>query len=354
MRNINYKKLFIALFVALIISIGLALIFFADSLDGYRSAKLSDVINDAVREEMDRQIQQTSSLSIALAGNESIAAALKNRDRKAALEAVDKIMSSFDTYDDNSKFWIQLHTPDLKVFMRSWNKEEFGAPLESFRKGLVYVKNSQKPFASIELGKKLNFKAIAPVSLGGEYVGSLEVIKNFDEAVKNFADKKISLLVLMDNKFMDIAEWMADYPILGDFIVCHREYDGKLFEELKNDDLYLFIGRKKTFSKSYFISTEPMRDLSGERLGFFVTAIPIELAKKMMKSGDDISFLFPVSKSELVDAYKNRDLVKSSLDIKRLNDIESKREILKNLSRDELEHMIIYGEKSEIKRGEIR
>ncbi len=355
-NKFGYKKIFFIFFIFLIISMGGMLLFFVDDIENHRSAKLSDTINDAVREEMDRQNKQTAALAIAIAGNETLASALKERDRAKATRVLDTITASFDGYKDGGKFWLQLHTPDLKVFMRSWDKSEYGAPLESFRKGLVYVRNTQMPFSSIELGKKLNIKSIAPIKLKGEYVGSLEVIKNFDEAVKNFSEKKISLLVLMDNKFLDVAEWMVDYPILGDFIVCHREYDEKLFAELKEDDLYLFIGRKKSFSKNYFLSIEPLRDLSGERLGFFVAAIPKDTATAMTKSDNDISLLLRASKEELSSAYKNRAMTASgeSKEMKRLIDSEAKKEKLKNLTREELENILLYGEGNEIKRGEIR
>lgn len=355
-NKINYKKLLFSFFSILIIGIAATLLFFVEDMESYKSAKLSDAINDAVREEMDRQNTQAKALAIAIGGNELLASSLKERDRKKALQVLDTVMASFDGYGESNKFWMQLHTPELKVFMRSWDKSEYGTPLEGFRKGLVYVRQTKMPFSSIELGKKLNFKAIAPVKLKGEYVGSLEIIKNFDEAVQNFADKKISLLVLMDGKFLDVAEWMTDYPILGDFILCHKEYDKKLFAELKEEDLYMFIGRKKSFSKNYFISVEPMRDLSGERLGFFIAAIPKEAAKSMMKSESDISFLFQASKEDLAIAYKNRAMALhgGAADMKKLADTEIKKEKLKNMSRDELENMLLYGGNSEIKKGEIR
>ena len=350
------RKLFFAIFAFFIIAIGAALLFFVDDIENHRGAKLSDGINDAVREEMDRQNKQAASLALALAGNETLATAIRDKDRMRASQALDAITASFDKYGESGKFWLQLHTPQLQVFMRSWDKSEYGAPLEGFRKGLVYVRRTQMPFSSIELGKKLNFKAIAPIKLEGEYVGSLEIIKNFDEAIKNFKDKKISLLVLMDNKFLDVAEWMVDYPLLGDFVLCHREYDKTLYEELKEDDIYLFIGRKKSFTKNYFLSIEPLRDLSGERLGFFVAAIPKDKATAFMREDGDISFLLQASKDELALAYKNRALSANSTneEMKKLAKDELKREKIKSMSKEELENLILYGENKEVKRGEIR
>ncbi|MFV7791645.1 chemotaxis protein, partial [Aliarcobacter lanthieri] len=55
---------------------------------------------------------------------------------------------------------IQIHTKDLEVFTRSWEDKDFGLKLESFREGLVKVKNTKEPYVSSELGKRFNIKAI--------------------------------------------------------------------------------------------------------------------------------------------------------------------------------------------------
>lgn len=350
------QKYLFAVFIAVLLCIGGALMFFVEDIETHRSAKLSDAMNDAVREEMDRQNNQAKSLAVAIASNEILAKALKERDRIKASEAIDGVLASFEGYGERGKFWLQLHTPNLEAFMRSWDRSDYGASLESFRKGLVYVRKTQAPFSSIELGKKLNFKAIAPMRLNGEYVGSLEVIKNFDEAVGSFKEKKISLLVLMDNKFLETAEWMSDYPILGDFILCHREFDKRLYEELKEEDIYFFIGRKKSFTKNYFVSTEPLRDLSGERLGFFVAAMPKDMARGYMREEGDISFLISVSKDELSVAYKNRALKQSASngEFEELSQKEDREERVRGMSREELENMALYGDKKSLKIGEIR
>ncbi len=354
--SINYKKLFFALFATLIGGIGAMLLFYVDDIEAHRVAKLSDTLNEAVREEMNRQNEEAKALALAISGNELLAKSLEQRDRKKASYVMDTIMASFEGYNEGGKFWMQLHTPDLRVFLRSWDKSEYGTSLEGFRKGLVYVRKTQRPFSSIELGKKLNIKSIVPIKVGDKYVGSLEIIKNFDEAIKNFKDKKISLLVLMDNKFLDVAEWMIDYPFLGDFVLCHREYDEALYEELKGEDLYSFIGKRKSFTKNYFLSFEPLRDLSGERLGFFVTAIPKERALSLIKNRDDISILFQASKEELSLAYKVRSLslYSGGEEMRKVQEAESKRARYKKLSREELENVLVYGEENVTKIGEIR
>ena len=51
---------------------------------------------------------------------------------------------------------VQIHTKDLKVFVRSWEDKDIGLNLENFRKGLVKAKKDKRAFCfKNELGKKI-------------------------------------------------------------------------------------------------------------------------------------------------------------------------------------------------------
>lgn len=292
MKNFPLKKYLLIGFITLSIGIIGLLFFYSEDANGYRSAKLSDALNDTVREEIGRQNRESTALAIALSDNDNLKKLLMNQEREKALEVVNAIVSSFNGCGHNEgRFEIQLHTPDLKVFIRSWDTQIQGVALEGFRKGLLYVRKTQKPFASIELGKKLNFKAIVPIKYKGRYVGSLEVIKNFDGVIETFAAKDIAFLVLMDRKFLTIANQMSDYPPLDHFVVAHQKFDHKLFNELDNEGLSPFLVHQKSFSSHYFVAVQVMRDINGELLGYFVAAIPKETAKNMMKNSTGFPFL---------------------------------------------------------------
>jgi Double sensory domain of two-component sensor kinase len=209
----------------------------------------------------------------------------------------------------------------LRVFIQSWDKSAYDTPLESFRKGLVLVKNTEKPFVSIELGKKLNIKAIVPITHGNEYVGSLEVIKNFDEIVEYFKSKDVSLFVLMDKKHLAVAEWMVDYPMLKEFVVCHRSFDNAVMEELKTQNIYAKAGYRTVQGENYFLAFEPLRDMDGQKLGFFVLAMPKADALKLSKTPDKLSFFTNYSKDE-IESYYKQDV--SSKESKSANKLERK------------------------------
>lgn len=354
--KLGVKKIFIAVFGFAILLTAFLLVFFGEKMENNMLARLSDALSETARTEMATQMGQTTSLALAVASNELLAKSLDSGDRVKASYIIDTVLSQFENYGETNKFWVQLHTADLKVFLRSWDKSDYGSSLGSFRKGLVYVRDNKRPFASIELGKKLNIKSIAPVKLGDRYVGSLEIIKNFDDALQNLKKRQISLFVLMDKTHLDVAEWMRDYPTLGDFVICHREYDEELYEELKKENIYSMIGGKKSFTDSYFLSFEPLRDINGERLGFFVVAIPKSVAITFLKSNGGSSFFASGVGDGLSADYKTKAKIASNAnqELKKIDEFEEKKMKIKNMSKSELENMVLYGDKIEIKKGEVR
>ncbi|NLC28115.1 MAG: chemotaxis protein, partial [Campylobacteraceae bacterium] len=120
------------------------------------------------------------SISLILSNSPSILKAYEDSNREAVFEEVHKYLESMKTFGDFGQVDIQFHTKDLEAWVRSWDKRSFGMPLSGFRKGLVHVKKSQTPYVSIELGKRLNIKAISPILLKDDFIGSVEVIVGFE------------------------------------------------------------------------------------------------------------------------------------------------------------------------------
>lgn len=271
--DISIKKAVFAAVVVLLAAIAVAILFFRERVEEGRLERLSDILSTLLRSELSQQKADAMSLCLAIAQNSQLADMVEHNDRDGAYRTLDALMSSLEKAGQKKQLWIQIHDPSLRVFLRSWDKTDYGTQLESFRKGLVQVRDSQKPFVSIELGKKLNIKAIAPIFKNGQYVGSIEVIKNFDEMVERFRQNGISLLVLMDERHLKIAEWMEDYARVDDFVVAHRSFDQRLSQQLEDMGLYRFIGFRRTMTDEFLVAVEPIRDLLGERLGFYVLGI---------------------------------------------------------------------------------
>lgn len=301
----KYKNALFVLFAALIAVLCMLVFFYSQKIDDYRASKLTDSLNDILRAEMKRQLDQATSLALVIASNEELERALATRDRKAANHVVDMLFQTFEQYK-RGNFELQIHTQTQRVFLRSWDRRVYDIPLDSFRRGIAIVKETKKPFSSIELGRQLNIKAIVPVMFDGSYVGSLEIIKSFDDAVENEQKNHISLFVLMDQKYLGRAEWMTHFPRLGQFVMCQHIYDKHLFDELNGKNIDSLAANQNGFVGNYFLAFEPLRDIDGTQLGFFVSAITKKHALAAMRQNSDISILFNTTKEELDYVYKIR------------------------------------------------
>ncbi len=145
----------------------------------YEDEKINSYISqniEILNENLDFEKRYALFISTFISKNPTIKKALLENNQKIALNELDKILKEIKNSTKIDNIDIQVHTKELRAFVRNWDKSDyFGTPLNSFRKGLTRVKKSKKAFASIELGRGLNIKAISPIlSFDKEFIGSLE------------------------------------------------------------------------------------------------------------------------------------------------------------------------------------
>ena len=298
------KVLLMILFGAIPLAIIISLIaLFAETHEEAYN-QLSDTLTQRVRSEVDHQKSQTLSLALALAQSQSLMDALHHNDRQKALDFLQTVSQSLTQHNPQGGYRFQVATHDLKVFVRDWDPQTYGIPLEKFRKGLVEVRQNLRPLVSIEIGKRLTIKAIVPLIDHGQFLGTLEVIKDFEELIRSFESNGISLMVLMDVKYLTTAEWMKNNPKINGFILGHKAYDTKLFDDLKTINFYLLLHTRLMLSGHYLIASEPMRDLKGERIGFFIAAIDKKRAKEIARGADNLSFYLNITPQDLANIAK--------------------------------------------------
>jgi hypothetical protein len=228
------------------------------------------------------------SISLILSSSPAIIEAYKKVDREKVFDEVQNYLESMSTFEDLGQIDVQFHTRDLKSWVRSWDKDSFGLPLGSFRKGLVHVKQTQAPHVSIELGKRLNIKAISPIFIDGTYGGSVEAIVGFEGISKSLIKKGIEFVVLLQKDFLDIAEWertknrIEDYILISETCPCKKSLEifakeHKFGEGFLEDDVraYGFL---------------PLFNVDATPLGFFGVAFRKDIKR------EDFAFLQASSK----------------------------------------------------------
>ncbi|MGM0624048.1 MAG: cache domain-containing protein, partial [Campylobacterota bacterium] len=219
---------------------------------------------------LNQQMQYALSMSMLLADDGNLKEAYIQKDREKTYRILtQKLLKQNISYD------VQIHDKQLKTFLRSWDKDAVGEALSSFRVGLVEVKKTQEPQVSLELGKRLNIKAISPIFDKGAYIGSVEVIVGFASLQQMLQDQGTNLYILLHQKYLDIARDTRNNPQVGNYIVANFDAKQTHLNALENSnlndlDIYGYI-IKENIAFSYFA----IYDSSGTELGYIITTIEV-------------------------------------------------------------------------------
>ncbi|RXJ85314.1 cache domain-containing protein [Arcobacter cloacae] len=268
--NKTYKK-FILLFVVVII----ILLYFLFKYNKIIHQNQIDILVsnkvEIVQNELTNQKNQALSLAILFSKNQNIINNLEQNNPKELKKELLVLLNNIKTYTNQTNIQVQIHTKDLRVFVRSWEDKDIGLNLENFRKGLVKVKNTQEPFVSNELGKRFNIKAISPVfNKNEEYIGTIEVIMDYSDLKNRLKYLGIEIIPLLEKKYLKIAQNYKDNPLLGDYIVIQEEYDKKFYDFLLENKEYLTTNKFYYENKNRIITQIPLGSLDEESIAIMM------------------------------------------------------------------------------------
>lgn len=270
MRFLDFKTNRYLLLILAITSIFIALILYILTSLNSNNEQLNRLENslNITRNFLEEQKRYALSLSILLSEDKEIIDSFLSNKREESFSIINRKIQTLKNLQ-NSNFEVQIHNKDLTTYLRSWDFTKKDIPLDSFRKGLVNVKENKKPLVSIELGKRLNIKAISPILRNQQFLGSLETIIDFEYLSKELKQKGYTLFVLLDQKHLDIANELKNNPKIGDFVLVNESNAQKLQNlNLSHLQDYGYISNNEC-SFSYF----SYYDLQGNHLGYIFAGI---------------------------------------------------------------------------------
>ncbi len=265
----TYKN-FIILFILVVIT----LLYFLNKYNNIIHQNQIDILVsnkiEIVQNELTNQKNQALSLAILFAKNQNIIDNLEQNKPIELKEELLKLLNNIKTYTNQNNIQVQIHTKDLKVFVRSWEDKDIGLNLESFRKGLVKVKETKEPFVSNELGKRFNIKAISPIFNNEEYIGTIEVIMDYSDLKNRLKYLGIEIIPLLEKKYLQIAEYYRDNILLDDYVVIQKEYDKKLYDFLSENKEYLSNEKFYYENKNKIITQIPLGNMDNNSVGLMI------------------------------------------------------------------------------------
>jgi len=256
-----------------------------EKIDFYISKNI-DILNDNINFEK----QYALSLSLFISQNQTIKKALHVNNQNLALQEIDKFLKEIKHSTGIDNIDIQVHTKNLEAFARNWDKSDYrGLKLSGFRKGLVEVKKSKKSLVSIELGKRINIKAISAIlDENEEFMGSIEIIMNFKNIGKRLQKFDLEMLPLLDEKFIDIAVYLKDNQKIDRYYITENEYSKKLYKKLKTHE-YVFNQNQFYYEiDDKIIVFVPMLSVGIQDVGFIALCMDAKHNKINIYSSVDV------------------------------------------------------------------
>lgn len=237
--NKTYKK-FILSFIIIFITLLYFLYKYNNKVEQNQVDILVSNRVEIVQNELINQKNHALSLAILFSRNQNIISFLEKNKPKELKKELLSSLENIKNYTNINNIQIQVHTKDLKVFVRSWEDKDTGLSLESFRKGLIKVKETKEPFVSNELGKRFNIKAISPIfNQKNEYIGTLEIIFDYSDLRNRLKYMGIEIIPLLKKEYLPIATSHQDNSFLHDFVIIQNDYDKKFYDLLLQNKSYL-------------------------------------------------------------------------------------------------------------------
>lgn len=362
----------IALYVTFVVLIILfsSVFFFVKHSKEDRLISLGDLIVSKFRAELDYEMVDLLSLSLALSEDGELKNALRMEDETKGYLILSKITERFKKYTHIKTLRIQVLTPNFFIFARSWDEGYEGMPLWWFREDLDSLKKNIRPKVGMETGRLLTLKATIPMRSGDKVLGYLEVIKFIDEFTLKLRKKGIELFALMDEKYLEQAELMRDFPLFNGYVVSNQNYNQQYMDKIEVLNWESLLLKNYWYEDDVLYLYEPMMNGEGKQIGLYLLCIPEDVLKKHEKEKHNVSFFTQFSDEDIenvVDAWKNpHESFRNEYDkniiglLPKLNkedkselEVEAKR-VLQEYDKDELIDIIIENKHNEKKSGIIQ
>ncbi|BCD67066.1 hypothetical protein NitYY0826_C2021 [Nitratiruptor sp. YY08-26] len=370
-RNIfKFRNWLIVFIIILLIASSIFLYIFSLHIEKNLHKKVADTITNYLNMSLNKQKSQALTMTILLSQNEALQEALLDLDEDRGYEILSQSLNILKQYTNIQGIKAQVIAKDLTIFARNWDRDFVGMPLEGFRKDLSSFKIN-KPKVSIETGRLLSIKATAPIKKGYKTIGYMEIISLFEPLTLQLRKIGVELLVLMHEKYLNVATLMRDNPMIGKYVISNRNYNRFVVAKITPSILQQIEQKGYFYNGKNLYFYQPMFNSRGERLGIFLMVINNEGIERFQHYKDTLSFFLSLDNSEFRDVINEWErpeggfrsvydrsvaqFLSKNVDSELKKDFEFElREILQNYTKEELIDIIVEKNRMTKKRGVIK
>ncbi|UPT77964.1 hypothetical protein MN086_02180 [Sulfurovum sp. XGS-02] len=348
----------------------ISVFFFVKQSKEDRLISLGDQLVTDFRSGLDYEMADLLSLSLALSEDGELKNALTAGDESQGYRILSKITERFKKYTHVKTLRIQVLTPDFFIFARSWDEGYEGMPIWWFREDLASLDKNSHPKVGMETGRLLTLKATIPMRSGDKVLGYLEVIKFIDDFTLKLRKKGIELFALMDEKYLEQAELMRNFPLLNGYVISNQNYNQQYVDKIEMLDWESLLLNNYEYEDGILYLYEPMLNGAGKQIGMYLLCISKDALKQHEKADQSVSVFTQFSDEDIKnvveawqtphDSFRNvydKELIgilpKLNEEDKKELEVEAKR-ILYGYSKDELIDIIVENKHNEKKSGTIK
>ncbi len=368
MKLFNKISLWITFFVLIILFA--SIFFFLKQSKEDRLESLGDHIVSNFRAGLAYEMADLLSFSLALSEDGELKNTLISDNEVKGYSILSNITQRFKKYTHLKSLRVQVLTPDFFIFARSWNQGFEGMPIWWFRDDLRIFKDNKQPKVGMETGRLLTFKATIPIRSGDTLLGYLEVIKFIDEFASKLRKKGIELFALMDERHLEQAELMRDFPLIHNYVIANQNYNEQVKGKIEKIDWKTLLVKSYLHYKKVLYLLEPMYNGEGNKIGVYLLTVSDSALKKYEKENQSISFFTQFSDEDIENVVASwahpfgsfrsgydKELIRLLPKLKKEDKIEFEfevKEIFGEYSKDELINIILSNEHNEKKTGVIK
>lgn len=262
--------------------------------DEYQNIKSK--LHIMLKKEIDLKKSVAISNATGLASNKTIVDALVANNRQMALDAIIETGKNYKEKTSFKNVKIQVHTKDIKSFVRGWKPKKYGDDLKGFRHTITHVKKTGKPITAFEIGKAgMTLKSVVPIyDSTNSYAGSLEFIQGLNSVQKSLKKDNIEFLYMMDQSKLGGIKLFSKRIAVGNYLLDLKAYDETFLENAKKVDFNLLEKNGYIINDHYFITSFPVKDYKNQTIGIYLVGQELQIINAHIEKSKALIYAFLV------------------------------------------------------------
>jgi len=293
--SINNKLVAIILLIAILsIAVGVGYSLFArtklkhDTMEARRN-----LLATIVKEGMELKINILFSNTIGLANDGTLSKAIIEEKRELALNRLTDLLADYMNTPALKTAKVQMHTADIKSFLRTWVPNKFGDDL-TWRETLQRVKSKKEAIGAVEVDRDgMALRGIAPIVRDGDYIGSIELIDGTGSIAQQMKKDGRQFITLMKKGLLSIVTLQKPTEMGADFVVAQDKwFEPETINFFKGMNVDEIVKNGYGVSGNHFVVAQEVKDFKGDVVGYNLIAEDIKFINDELAKVDKVVYTF--------------------------------------------------------------